>query len=75
MNTDDLSPVNEWNYYHNANVARPLAGYSDSAENWTDGMTAHPPPVSNRNGQGQMQDRAARLLIEKQTSAGRKIRG
>jgi hypothetical protein len=74
MNTDDLSPVNEWNHYHDAYVARPLSDYGDSAEDWTNGMTALLSPVPNRNGYGQLQDRATRLLVGRQASTARKVR-
>ena len=74
MNTEDLSPVNEWNHYRSNYAVEPLADCGDSAEDWTNGMIARLPPVPNRNGQGQMQGSEIRLLMEKQANDRRKIR-
>jgi hypothetical protein len=73
MNTSESSSANEWNNHH-AYVARPLSDYGDSTEDWTNGMTAHQPPVSNRNVQGHLQDRATRLLMAKVARITRTIR-
>jgi len=74
MNTTESSRSNEWNNHH-AYVARPLSDHGDSAEDLTNGMSTHLPPSSNRKVQGQMQDRATRLLKEKMSRTGQRIRG
>lgn len=73
MKTTDSSQVNEWNEY--PTFGRFPSDYGNRAGDLTNGMTAQQPRVSNRNEQGQMQDRAARLLMEKTEGNGRRIRG
>ncbi len=73
MKTTDSSQVNEWNEYPTFDWS--ASGYGNRAGDLTNGMTAQQPRVSNRNEQGQMQDRATRLLMEKTEGNGRRIRG
>ena len=73
MSTNESNSVNEWSNHH-AYVAQPLSEYGDSAEDVTLGVSRPLPQISNRNRQGQLQDRATRLLMEKLSGSGRRIR-